>query len=337
MTTKPDHAPDPGAMRRAPRFLVAGAALAILALAIAPRTWASPPEPQVAPAGTHTRLSPAPWTSTWQAAAPLPGVARRYGFAQDGDTFFVLTTSALHRYDAATDTWTSSSPAPRPLQLPGVVHHQGKLYVAGGMDDGPTNELFVHDLATSTWSQGPSLPVFSYGSAAGIHDGKMFVVSGTSGQSLVVYDIAASSWSIGPPPPVAYRIGGHAQAGAHLYLVGGLNSTTCTASRRLDMATVTWSLGPVWTPARGDFALVAAGTKLVALGGRVWNESAPSAERNELELATWPAGAWVRRLPDLPSPRMSNQAGFVSAQRVWSTGGVTVGSIPILEHVYLDL
>lgn len=274
--------------------------------------------------------------NAWRAAAPLPGSARRYGFAQDGQRFFVLTTAALQRYDAATNTWTSSPPAPRPLQLPGVVHHQGKLYVAGGMDDGPTNELFVFDLATSTWSQGPSLPIFSYGSAAGLCGGKMFVISGTSGQSLLVFDIAANSWSIGPPP-VAFRVGGHAQSGHFLYLVGGLTSTTSTASRRLDMATLTWSLGPVWTPARGDFALVAAGTKLYALGGRVWSQSTPSAEVNELELSAWPAGVWTQRFPDLPAARMSNQAGFVTAQRLWSTGGVTTGSIPTLEHLYLDL
>lgn len=323
-----------GALRPESRCFLAAVAHALLAVTATPFVCAPH---QIVPGGAHTRIAPVPWTSTWQASAPLPGIARRYGFAQDGDTFFVLTTSALHRYDATTDLWTSSSPAPRPLQLPGVVHHQGKLYVAGGMDDGPTNELFVLDLSTMTWSQGPSMPVFSYGSAAGLHGGKMFVVTGTSGQSLAIYDIAASSWSMGPSPPVAYRIGGHAQSGQYLCLIGGLTSTTSSASRRLDMATLTWSLGPAWTPARGDFALVAVGAKLHALGGRVWNESAPSAEMYELDLTAWPAGAWTRRLPDLPSARLSNQAGFVSGARVWSTGGLGAGSVPILEHVYIDL
>lgn len=312
-------------------------ALLLIAAAITPRAWAVRSATQVVPAGPHTRTSPSPWVGTWQTAAPLPSTSRRYGFAQDADRFFVLTTTALHRYDAAADTWSSSPPAPRRLEIPGVVHHQNKLYVAGGMDDGPTNELFIFDLATNVWSQGPSMPIYSYGSAAGVHAGTMFVISGTSGQSLVVYDIAASSWSIGPSPPVAYRLGGHAQSGSFLYLIGGLLSTTSTASRRLDMATMTWSLGPTWTPARGDFALVAAGTNLYALGGRAWNGSAPSAEVVELELSAWPAGVWTRRFPDLPAARMSNQAGFVSFQRLWSTGGVTAGSIPTLEHVFLDL
>lgn len=335
MSKRADFVPGRGALRAQSRCILAAATHALLLVTASPTTAGA--AHQVVPIGPQTRIAPVPWTNTWQASSPLPSLARRYGFAQDVDTFFVLTTSALHRYDATTDTWTSSSPAPRPLQLPGVVHFQGKLYVAGGMDDGPTNELFVLDLQTMTWSQGPSMPVFSYGSAAGLHDGKMFVVTGTSGQSLAIYDIAASSWSIGPSPPVAYRIGGHAQSGQHLYLIGGLTSTTSSASRRLDMATQTWSLGPTWTPARGDFALVAVGSKLYALGGRVWNESAPSAQMNELDLSAWPAGAWTRRLPDLPSARLSNQAGFVSGARVWSTGGLGAGSVPILDHVYIDL
>jgi hypothetical protein len=313
------------------------AALAVLAACLVPPTHAAPRAAQATPAGTHTRASPSSWPGAWNPAAPLPSSAYRYGFAQDGDRFFVLTTAALFRYDLATNVWTSAPPAPRPLQLPGVVHHQGKLYVAGGMDDGPTNELFVHDIATGSWTQGQSLPVFSYGSAAGVYDGKMFVISGTSGQYLLVYEFATSTWTIGPPPPVSYRIGGHAQAGQYLYLVGGLTSTTNSASRRLDMATMTWSLGPTWFPARGDFALVASGTKLYALGGRVWNQSAPLAEVNELDASVWPAGQWVRRYPDLPSGRLANQAGFVSAGRIWSTGGFGAGSVPLLEHIYLDL
>lgn len=319
------------------RLISLCAGLAMFAAWLAPRAQASQLAPQVTSANSHAWASRFRRLGAWNSAEPIPNTAYRYGFAQDGDRFFVLTTTALHRYDAATDVWTSSPPSPRPLQLPGVVHYEGKLYVAGGMDDGPTSELFIYDVATNSWTQGANLPIFSYGSAAGVYGGQMFVISGTSGQYLIVYDIATNTWSVGPPPPVAYRIGGHAQAGQHLYLVGGLTSTTSAVSRCLDMATMTWSLGATWTPARGDFALVAKGTKLYALGGRVWNQAAPSAEVNELDLTAWPAGQWVRRYPDLPSARTANQAGFVSTQRVWSTGGLAAGSVPLLEHVYLDL
>jgi hypothetical protein len=313
------------------------ATIATIAASLAPRVHAFQLAPQVTPAPSHSSISPSRRASTWKPAAPVPNTAYRYGFAQDDHRFFVLTTSALHRYDTVTDVWTSLLPAPRPLQLPGVVHHEGKLYVAGGMDDGPTSELFIYDIATDVWTQGASLPSFSYGSAAGVYGGKMFVITGTSGQDLAIYDIATNTWTLGPPPPVAYRLGGHAQLGQYLYLIGGLLSTTSSVSRRLDMATVTWSVGPAWTPARGDFALVAKGTKLYALGGRVWNQSTPSAEVNELNVTAWPAGQWARRYPDLPSGRISNQAGFVTAQRIWSTGGFAAGSVPLLEHIYLDL
>lgn len=275
--------------------------------------------------------------SAWTAASPLPGTAVRYGFAQHGGDFYVIAPGALRRYDSVADLWTTLAPMPRALQIPGVAYHDGKLYAAGGHDDGLTNELFIYDVATNAWTEGASMPIWSYGSAAGVFGGKLFVVSGTSGQYLEVYDIASNTWSVGPSPPVSYRLGGHTQVGQYLYLIGGLASGGNTASRRLDMASLTWSTGPAWTPGRGDFALASDGTRLYAMGGRVWNESVPSAEVYELLLASWPGGTWTRRAPDLPSPREANQAGFSLNGRIWSTGGYGAGATHTLEHLYLDV
>jgi hypothetical protein len=169
-----------------------------------------------------------------------------------------------------------------------------------------------------------------------VFGGKLHVISGTSGQYLAIYEIATSTWTIGPNPPVGYRLGGHTQVGQYLYLIGGLSSSGSTVSRRLDMASLTWSTGPVWTPGRGDFALASDGAKLYAMGGRVWNESALSAEVYELDLASWPAGTWTRRFPDLPSPREANQAGFSAAGRIWSTGGYGPGTTYTTEHLHFS-
>jgi hypothetical protein len=275
-------------------------------------------------------------TPSWEAAAPPPQAIYRYGFAQDGDTFYLVAPGQLRSYSASSDSWTTLAPMPRGLQLPGVGYHAGKLYVAGGHDDGLTNSLYVYDIASNTWSQGPDMPVFSYGSAAGVYGGKLFVLTGASGGSLAIFDIASGTWTIGPPPPVAYRLGGHAQSGQYLYLVGSLRSTGNTVTRRLDMASVTWSTGPAWTPGRGDFALASDGANLYAAGGRVYDESLPSAEVWDLALANWPAGAWTRRFPDLPSPREANQAGFFSQGRIWTTGGYGAGQVPTTEHLWLS-
>ncbi len=74
------------------------------------------------------------------------------------------------------------------------------------------------------------------------------------------------------------------------------------------MANVTWSTGPVWTPGRGDFALASDGVNLYAAGGRVYNESIPSA----------------------------NQTGFFAQGRVWTTGGYGAGRSPYSDLTAID-
>ena len=109
---------------------------------------------------------------------------------------------------------------------------------------------------------------------------------------------------------------------------------------RLDMATNTWSTGPVWTPQRADFALAAAGTKLIAIGGDTNGGSFfdPSAQVDELDTSTWPGGTWVPSPHNLPSARQANPAGFVSTGRVggeiWTTGGIAPGSVFLSEHLF---
>ena len=96
---------------------------------------------------------------------------------------------------------------------------------------------------------------------------------------------------------------------------------------RLDMATNTWTTGPVFTPGRTDFGLAASGTKLIAVGGDANGGGFFdfSAAVDELETSTWPAGAWASSPLDLPSPRQANEAGFFSTGRtggeIWSMGG----------------
>ena len=109
---------------------------------------------------------------------------------------------------------------------------------------------------------------------------------------------------------------------------------------RLDMTTNTWSTGPVWTPARADFALAAAGTKLIAIGGDSNGGSFfdPSAQVDELDTSTWPGGTWVPSPDNLPSARQANPAGFVSTGRVggeiWTTGGIGPASVFLSEHLF---
>lgn len=111
-----------------------------------------------------------------------------------------------------------------------------------------------------------------------------------------------------------------------------------TVTMRLDMATNTWSTGPVFTPQRADFALAASGTKLFAIGGDLngGSLSDASTQVNELETATWPSGSWISSPDNLPTARQGNQAGFFTGRsggEIWSTGGLA-GGVYSNEHLF---
>ena len=230
-------------------------------------------------------------------------------------------------------------------EAPVGAFFNGKIYVADGGNDGPI--LRIYDIATNTWSAGPARPgpTSSYGGAAGAFNGNFYVVGGgfPPTTTLSIYNIASNTWSAGPAAPSPFLLGGYTQIGQFLYLIGGFTSTTgvnTTVSMRLDMTTNTWSTGPVWTPARADFALAAAGTKLIAIGGDSNGGSFfdPSAQVDELDTSTWPGGTWVPSPDNLPSARQANPAGFVSTGRVggeiWTTGGIGPVSVFLSEHLF---
>ena len=226
-----------------------------------------------------SRVAMAQATNPWTAAAPYPTYIIRYAFAQVGEDMYVISgksivvyqgvnaiVNIMTRYNVTADAWTPLADIPVGSNAPAGAYFGGKIYVADGYLG--ANLLRIYDIATNTWSAGPARPavIDSFGAAAGAFNGKVYVVGGGSaGPSSVlsIYDIAGNSWSAGPASPSPYQLGGYAQIGQFLYLIGSFTSTptvNTTVSMRLDMATNTWSTGPVWTPARADFGLAAAGT-----------------------------------------------------------------------------
>ncbi len=283
-----------------------------------------------------------------------PTAIARYAFAQVGQDSYVISgvfigngaVRDVRRYNAATNVWTSCADIPG-LGSEGPVgaFFGGKIYVADGGAESML--LRIYDIATNTWSAGPVRPgpTSSYGAAAGAFNGNFYVVGGgfPPTTTLSIYNIASNTWSVGPAAPSPFLLGGYAQIGQFLYLIGGFTSTTgvnTTVSMRLDMATNTWSTGPVWTPQRADFALAAVGTRLIAIGGDSNGGSFydPSAQVDELDTSTWPGGAWVPSPHNLPSARQANSAGFFSTGRVggeiWSTGGIASDFVFLSEHLF---
>ncbi len=286
------------------------------------------PAPTCVPAGT-----PGPWATV----APYPQGIEHYAFAQNGADLYVISgVSGFHdvftarRYNTTTGVWTDLPPIPEGGEGVAGVYYNGNIYVAP-----PFNSVnfFIYDVALNTWYNGANYPGDGGGEAIGAWNGKIYVVGGYYNENTTwIYDIASDSWAAGPAAPDGYRLGGYQQAGQYLYLVGSdlrYTDENSTTTMRLDMASATYSLGPVWTMQRSDFGLAydPVGNQLIALGGDINGSPAFNEldEVDELSLAAWPGGAWVVSPPALPSPRQANQGSFYHDGAIYTVGGLTNG------------
>lgn len=302
--------------------------------------------------GPGTHVSPRDTILAWAPTEPYPlanGIVR-YGHAQCSDqpnSFYVVSGVSsggvidnLYRYDADTNLWTPLAPIPVASEGPSATCYQGRIYVAGG---GGSTNFFVYDIATDTWTAGPLLPRGVWGAAMGAYGNKIFLAGGdsdfafggTSGE-VNVFDVERNSWvGTGTSMSVAAVAAGYAQVGRYLFVVGGWNDSSpaqnVSATQRYDMATNTWSTGPSFASARGDFPLVATSRRLYAMGGDAngggpW-DATPLVEY--LDYTSWPSGAWTDALDPLPEPLTGHGGGFCTSAltggEVWSTGGIKAG------------
>ncbi len=298
----------------------------------------------------------------WTPGSPIPFGIIRYGHAQcdeTPDSFYIISgvdvnfglSSAVARYDADTDTWTSLASYPNASEAPSAVCFQGRIYVANGA--GTSNDFFIYDIATDSWLAGATLPRFVEGAAMGALDGKVYMIGGDDdffpgdgiSNEVDIYDIATDTWTgTGSPMPDGVSNAGSAQAGPFVYVAGGwdVNSPASNSNftQRYDMSSDTWEVGPSFDVAVSDHALSATDTALYVMGGDAngngFFEATDTAQR--LDVSGWPGGAWADLGTPLPSARSANTAGFcttaVTGGEVWTDGGFFNFNPPISDNLY---
>jgi len=131
-------------------------------------------------------------------------------------------------YDLIGRFW-SDTPAERPF----AGHHQGaevlggKLYLVGGLDDGPGKlQIFdPHAGPTGTWTLGRDMPWAGGSSATAVIGGKIYACGGIVGSGTVAnlasYDPATDFWRPLPPMPTGVNHAASATDGQKLYVFGG--------------------------------------------------------------------------------------------------------------------
>jgi N-acetylneuraminic acid mutarotase len=231
--------------------------------------------PQAVPVAPLQAVVP---SGTWTAKSPMPGVRNEVIAVAAADKIFVLGGSlrqndyALTRneeYDPASGAWRARAPRPSGASHMAAAVLDGNIYVIGGFTGrdhkGPVDRVFAYDIAADAWRALPSLgvPRGSIG-AAGLR-GKIHAVAGR-----VTDD--SDDW--------------------HSKGVVGTHEV-------YDPATGRWThAAPLPTP-RDHLAVVAAGGKLHAIGGRYGDNDQMSDLHDVYDPATQ---AWTSAAP-LPTAR----------------------------------
>ena len=138
--------------------------------------------------------------STWTVASnPLPNTQSFAACARWGDTLVLagdlpmedsqssvpsFTSGLVQRYNLTTDTWGlgTSMPGNRAVGKAGYAHHDGQLYLAGGVnqtgDVMAVNTTSKYDIANDTWTSLGNLTTPRVQPAAAHYRGSLYVMGG---------------------------------------------------------------------------------------------------------------------------------------------------------------
>ena len=188
-------------------------------------------------------------TNRWSTRATMPALSSCGGSAVISGKLYVFSgctrsstgaqvaAGLLHRYDPATNRWTTLRSAPSVHFSPAVRAVNGKLYVAGGNNGASVaiGRLDVYDPATNTWSTRAAMPTARVAAAAAGVGGKLYVIggrnAGTSLNKVEAYDPVTDRWSTRASMPTVRSGLGVGVINDLVYAVAGRrNSTTIVAT-----------------------------------------------------------------------------------------------------------
>jgi hypothetical protein len=169
--------------------------------------------------------------------------------------------------------WTVLAGAPFNGQLgaPAVAAHQGRLWIAGGMQGSePLRTVHVYDPTTNSWDTGPSLPRPLTHMALASTGGDLYLIGGDVDTVPVasVYRLSEGedAWETAPPLGDARSGGAAAWDGQHLVYAGGRVDSKPGYSRAI------WELqGESWSRLRAQLSVAREWLAAATNGaGRIW-------------------------------------------------------------------
>lgn len=136
--------------------------------------------------GRWSRIADAPTARNSAASVVIDGkiyvVGGRQALRQPDGTLRQVNVAALEVFDPATGRWTTRAPLPQAQGGLAAAAHGGKLYVFGGEQWVPQQEVFadswVYDPAADRWSSLPPLPTPRHGLGAATVGDRVHVFGG---------------------------------------------------------------------------------------------------------------------------------------------------------------
>lgn len=197
----------------------------------------------------------------------------------------------VYIYDPATDTWTVGTEIPenRRRGSAGAVHHNGKIYVVGGITNGHNSGAVSwfdeYDPATGTWSPLADAPHARDHFQVAVANGKLVAAGGRTTSYATnelnnltvsnadIYDFSTQTWTTAATPIPTPR-GGTAVAfkDNEILVIGGETASQLSAhneTEAFNVNTQTWrTLSPLVTGRHATQAIVHDNKVYIAAGSK---------------------------------------------------------------------
>jgi non-specific serine/threonine protein kinase len=234
---------------------------------------------------------------------------------------------------SAVPAWQPGPPAPLALTEVAAAAHDGRIWVAGGLDGSGrgVTAVLVLDPATGSWSDGPPLPGAVHHSALVSDGDALWLIGGYEGDGFDrptdrVLQLQGERWVESAPLPEPRAAGAAAWDGAgRLIYVGGVGRTGPSAS-------VFGQADHGWEAREHTAATSDGAGRIVVLGGRRGGLDQNLAMVELIE----PDGG-IRRLGELPTARGGVAAFWWPTLGACLVGGESPdGTNPQAECIHLD-
>ena len=250
------------------------------------------------------------------------------------------TLGAAPSSSTAGAAWAQGPDAPLALTEVAAAAHDGRIWVAGGLDGSGrgVTDVIVLDPGAGTWSDGPPLPAAVHHSALVSDGDALWLIGGYEGDGFDrptdrVLVLQGTTWVEQAPLPEPRAAGAAAWDGAgRLVYVGGVGRTGPSASvfGQFDHG---WEPRGTLPEAREHTAATSDGAgRVVVLGGR-----RGGLDRNLATVELIEADGGIRRLGELPTARGGVAAFWWPALGACLVGGESPnGTNPQVECIDLD-